>query len=413
MTIDSSPEGTLPPETPPPTPQPAAALPPPPAPPPPPRQRGVVLPLLLGVVLGAGAAAGGYVFNEQTRARAPDASAAQAAAVQRLDAAVAAAGAERQRLAADLAEVQVHLGNFAGYVGALEGDHVGHEELWALEDKLTELTQRVDAARVPAPQHPAAADAGAVNVVTTRLNEVAAAVADLRTSLAAVQARPAADPAAVAAAAAGAGEARTQADALGRQVAVLQARVQELEARERAPDPAAARAGMVVAATQLRERLARPGSFEAELAAFRAMAAGANDAALTAALAQIEPYAERGVPSLDELRRRFDRDAAAALAAAAGDPNGWTDTVVRGLRGLVRVRRTGEDEPDTDAGRAARAERLLNQNDVAGALVAVELLTPAAREQMAGWTTDARARVAADAAAATISNRAIALVAQP
>ena len=58
MTIDSTPEGIPPSETPSDTAAPSVV---------PAQRRGVALPLLVGIALGAGAAAGGYFLNERTR----------------------------------------------------------------------------------------------------------------------------------------------------------------------------------------------------------------------------------------------------------------------------------------------------------------------------------------------------------
>jgi hypothetical protein len=392
MTIDSTPEGTLPSETP-------SNV------PPPVRRRGVALPLLMGMVLGAGAAAGGYVLNDRIGRATEQNGAAANAAVQRLDQRLAAEATERQRLGADLAAVKAELSKVAERITSVEGGRANAAELAAVQDQLRTLADRMTAPPPAAtPDVPGNARAEAVGTE----------VAEMRAALAALQSRPVADPAVVTGAATAANDARAQADALGRQVAALQARLQQMEAREREPDPAAARAGAVVAATQLRERLARPGPFATELDAFRAAVGALDDPALVNAIRQIEPLAQQGAPSLEVLRRRFDRDAVAALAVTGDDPQTWTDAVLRSLRGLVRVRRTGEQQPDTDAGRIANAEQLLALGDVAGAVAAVQSLGPPARAALSGWVSDAEARVAADAAGDTIAARVVALVtAQP
>ncbi len=399
MTNESTLEGTLPSETPvPSTPPPARATPPAP-------RRSVAVPLLLGLFLGAGAAAGGYFVGERARDAFPG-GAPKDALQQRLDARLAAETAERQRLIADLAAARSEVGRLAEQVGTLQGDHVGTEALTALQSQVRVLTERLNAP-MPATAAPNAAD--------VRANELAAAgMAELRAALAALQNRPSPDPVALAAATAAANEARAQADALNRQFAALQARIQQVEARDLAPGPAANCAGIVVAATQLRDRMARPGPFVAELAAFRAAAGAIDDAALLESLLVLDLIAPTGVPPIESLRRRFERDSATALASTDGPAQGWTDTVLRNLRGLVRVQRTGEEQPATDAGHLAHAEQQLAQNDVAGALAHVAALTPAARAAMAGWVAKAEERIVADYAADTIAARIIALVtAQP
>lgn len=393
MTIDSTPEGTPPSQTT------SSAMPPPQ---PHAQRRGVALPLLVGMVLGAGAAAGGYVLNDRIgRATEQDGAVANAA-VQRLDQRLAAEAAERQRLVADLAALKAELSRIAERITSVEGGRASAAELAAVQDQLRTLADRMTAPT------PAAAPEVPGNA---RVDAIGTEVAEMRAALAALQSRPIADPAAVAGVATAAAAARAQADALDRQVAALQARLQQMELRERVPDPAAARAGAVIAATQLRERMARTGPFAAELDAFRAALGALEDPALSNALRQIEPLAQQGVSSLDALRRRFDRDAAAALATADGEAQTWTDAVLRNLRGLVRVRRTGEQQPDTDAGRIAHAEQLLVLGDVAGAVAAVQSLGPPARAALSGWLSDAEARIAADAAGDVVAARVLALAA--
>jgi len=391
MTIDSTPEGTLPSETP------APASVPPPAP-----RRSIAGPLLLGIVLGAGAAAGGYFASEGERDALP--SSAPNDALQRLDARLSAEVAERQRLSADIAAARSDLAKVAERVGTLEGDRVRTEELTALQNQVRALAERLNTSQ------PTTADPAALAVAATRTNDLATGIGDLRAALADLQNRPSPDPAVITAAAAAANEARAQADAANRQVAALQARLQQVEARERAPDPAATRAGVVVAATQLRDRMARSGPFAAELSAFRAAAGDIDDIALKEALLVLDSIAAKGVPPIESLRRRFERDSATALAATDGAPQGWTESVLRNLRGLVRVRRTGDEQPDTDAGHLALAEQRLALNDVPSAVAHVAALTAPARAAMAGWIAEAEDRIVADHAADTIASRAVALV---
>lgn len=358
-----------------------------------PRRGSIFVPLLLGVVLGAAAAAGGYWFNERARST-PNAAVAGAAtdAVAQLD----------RRFSTDAAALRADLARLAERVSAIENDRVAVTDFAALRDQVRALADR--------PPAPAGGDA----TVTARIDDLAAAMADLRSAVTALQNRPATDPAAIAEAAAAANNARTQFDALGRQLATLQSRVQDVETRERAPDASAQRAGMVIAATQLRERMARSGSFAAELEAFRATVGDIQDAALSEALQRLQAVAARGAPTADILRQRLLRDGSAALAAAEGAPQTWTDAVVRNLRGLVRVRRTGDEQPQTDAGRLARADELLVQNDVAGAIAQVQALAPATGAALAAWLAEAQARLTVDAAGATIAARAVTLVtAQP
>jgi hypothetical protein len=81
------------------------------------------------------------------------------------------------------------------------------------------------------------------------------------------------------------------------------------------------------------------------------------------------------------------------------------------VRGLVRVRRTGDGGADDDASRIARARALLAENDLPAALRALNGMTPALHAGLSAWIDGALARVAVDEAAAVIGARAVALVA--
>jgi hypothetical protein len=383
MTNESTPEAPQP-DAPPPASVPSA-----------PSRARIVLPLAFGVVLGAAAAAGGYWFHERTQ------TATNGAAAGALNDALAQLD---RRAAADIAALRTDLGRLADRVSAIEGSRVAVADFTTLRDQVRALADR-----------PAGSPAGATDAAATaRAEDLAAAFAELRTAVAALQSRAAADPAAIADAAAAANTARSQVEALSRQLAAQQARLQAVEVRERAPDSTTLRAGMVIAATQLRERMARAGSFAAELEAFRATVGDTQDAVLSDTLQRLQPIAARGAPTADALRQRLARDGVVALAAAESAPQTWTDTVRRTLRGLVRVRRTGEEQPATDAGRLTRAEELLAQDDVAGAVAQVQSLAPSASSVLADWLADAQARLTVDAAGATIPARAVTLVmAQP
>lgn len=264
------------------------------------------------------------------------------------------------------------------------------------------VDRRVGALEAAAAVTPAAGGApdpaarAAAEALAERLAAAERAVAEVR---AAQGAPPAAQTAAT--------------EALARQVAALQARLDVAERAARTADPTTARAAIVVSATQLRERMREAAPFTAELAAFRAAAGPISDAALAAALDRVAPFAERGAATVDDLARRFTPAADAALLAAEGEPEGWTDALLRGMRGLVRVRRTGGEGVDDDASRVARARALLAANDLPAALRALNGMSPALQAGLSPWIDDALARVAVDAAAADIGARAGALVAGP
>ena len=197
------------------------------------------------------------------------------------------------------------------------------------------------------------------------------------------------------------------ADAVARQVATLQARTEELERAARTAAPGAGADATIVAATQLRERMRGDGPFAAELAAFRAVLGRPGDTAMNALLESITPLAATGAPTAADLARDLERAVAAAQLDAQTDPQGWTGAVLRGVRNLVRVRRTGYITDD--AGRIARAQALLHEGDVAGAAALVEQTSPPLRAALSDWRSRASARLTLDQAGTAIAARAVAI----
>ncbi len=189
---------------------------------------------------------------------------------------------------------------------------------------------------------------------------------------------------------------------LGRRLAVLEAR----------PVPAGAEAGTLLAVAQLRAALARSGAFEAELSALRTIA-GEDDPAIRAALAALAPHAAAGIPTLAMLRARFAALADEVVRAGYAPPEGgWLKRTFARLSELVTVRRVGDDVAGaTPEAIVARAEARLAAGDLAAALAEAEALDGAPAEVLADWLGDARARLAAERALATLDSRAVAALA--
>jgi hypothetical protein len=399
------------------------------APPPRPRRTGAIL---FGALIGAALVAGGVWLGQSWQAgRTNPALAALTNSLSALQSQFTAANADRDALRRDLAALRADLAPLGDRIAAARAG-ADPAALAEAQKQIADLTARVDAAaRTPLP--PPGADPAAVAALDRRIGAMEAA-------LIAAPAGAAPDPAARAAAEAlatrlanaeralavlranvAAAANLTANDALLRQVAALAARLDDMERTARAgplaAPPAAAPAGargdtVVAYATQLRERMRGNGRFAAELSALRA-AVGPGDPALNAALASVEPLAAGGVPTSAELARRLAGAENAVFAAADGEPAGWTDAVLRGVRSLVRVRRPGDAVPDGNIGRIERARALLLQGDAAGAVALVEQASPAAQAVLADWLGQAHARAALDEAGAVIAARAAALVAAP
>lgn len=168
---------------------------------------------------------------------------------------------------------------------------------------------------------------------------------------------------------------------------------------------------IVLAVAQLREVLRGAGPFAKELEALKAIGGGHPD--VLKATAALQPFAAKGVPTIADLRTRFETTAT-RIARAAGDVKGegWFERTVSRLSTLVTVRRLdgrgGDGSPDTAL---AEAERHLKDGDLIGCVQALERLTGAAAEAAAPWLQEARARIAVEGALAALHVHAISLLA--
>lgn len=211
-------------------------------------------------------------------------------------------------------------------------------------------------------------------------------------------------------------EARPAGDAtLAADVAAIKQQVTALakpvEAKPDAkPDPAAGLQALVLAAGQLRGALAGSGPFPGEVQAVKAL--GSTDAALTAALDAVAPYAAKGIPTLPQLADRLEREAGAIVRAEQrGEGGGWVREITGTLSTLVTVRRQGGDVVGNTADAiVARAQAALGRNDLKAAAGEMAALQGPAAQAAAGWLGDAKARLAADGAGQQLTGRAIALL---
>ncbi len=200
-------------------------------------------------------------------------------------------------------------------------------------------------------------------------------------------------------------DARAASDAGAGKVADLEKNLTQLAAH-----PALARAALpgvqpesvtALAAGQLEilVRTGRPYGAAAE----RLRALSGKDRKIAAALEQLAPGAATGIPSRASLKARFQEllGELSAGTKSEGKP-GILEGVTAKIRGLLRIRRT-------DAASAApvtRAERALARGDLGAVVAALEGFGP----MVEAWRRDARLRVAAETALATLHDRIIALL---
>ena len=190
----------------------------------------------------------------------------------------------------------------------------------------------------------------------------------------------------------------------------LPQQVRDLAQRIEAAAGQTDRTAFVLAAGQLEAALDAGQPFASELGAVRRLAA--EDQELAPLLDQLQEQSDEGIPTLAQLRARFeDMALAAAQAATTEVRGGWADRALARLRSVVTVRPVGGDVAgDAPEARLARAEARLEEGDLAAAVAELEGLQGTAAEASAPWLADARARVAADQAIERLRERALARI---
>ncbi len=183
-----------------------------------------------------------------------------------------------------------------------------------------------------------------------------------------------------------AGEAAAEVETtLLERIAALEA---ALDARDRAVGADAAElqqgAARVLAFTALREAAMGEDPFEAERAALARLWRNAPG------LAELQPLARRGVPTLSALREDFP---ARDIIAASGE--------TRRFFGLFELRPAGTGA-DSTINLVAQGEARLERGDLAGAAEAISRLEGASADAASDWLEAARARLDLDTALARL-----------
>jgi len=128
-----------------------------------------------------------------------------------------------------------------------------------------------------------------------------------------------------------------------------------------------------------------------------------DDAGFAGPMAALSARAAQGLPTRTELTRRFARLAPQATRTAKLEAaDGWLDKTMARVSGLVTVRRV-DGEPTGPAAPVTKAERALDEDDLAAAVAALKGLDG----PIAAWVQDADARLAAEQALATLRGLAI------
>lgn len=114
-----------------------------------------------------------------------------------------------------------------------------------------------------------------------------------------------------------------------------------------------------------------------------------------ALLKSLEPLAanqEEGIATPEQLHVLFRDGLKAALKSDAAEPQTLTETIRHNLRGLIVIRKIGEQEGTSVEATLARAEVALKASQLTQAITAIETLPVEAQEPMHAFVVQAKAR---------------------
>lgn len=380
---------------------------------PPPRRSRLVPILVTAAVTAAIVALGAELLRSwwtaaDTAAAAPDAATVErlGAVEKRVETIESAVASTQQQLTSATADI----GRISADIEALRSAPQAGD----LESRVQEIDKQIAQLREEAMQPTTNVD---LSALTARIDALEARLA----AQPAVPATPSADAdsAAIERLTAENVALRDQVSALAAQLESLKGLGERLDALNRAvaSRPGDGGATLVLAVSNLGAALATARPFAAELGAVTQIAS--SDPSLGAkvgeATAPIAARASSGIPTLVDLRARFDDTARAIVdAAKAAEPPpaaaqdkdwlgrqlDWLSSAADYVLSDVSVRPVGDVPGDGPGERVARAEVRLSENALGAAITELEGLTGPAAEAAAAWLDDARARVAVDQAMA-------------
>jgi len=308
--------------------------------------------LVLGLLLGAGVLLGGAVIAVLARdVWLPWVGQPSSQALEEVR-------ARSQQLGSDLSALSRKVDQLPTQQ-SVDGEAIGRQ-VSSLEQQVSALQKSV-------------ADQSAVNAVAEQVNGVKQQVGNLQQAL---------------------DQSGGKLSGLEQQLATLSSQVDGLKQRL---DQDRMRAGgaiaLVLAADQLRSEAAQGTAFADSLATLRDLAG--DDGEVAPQLERLQARATTGVPSLPELRVRFEALSPEALAASQGSGSELGAAIMDRVSSLISIRPTGQavTATDTSADLLARAQGALDRGDLEAAVAAVEQLPEDGKQVLAGWLQDARARI--------------------
>lgn len=155
--------------------------------------------------------------------------------------------------------------------------------------------------------------------------------------------------------------------------------------------------GVLLAVAQLRDAALSGRPFAAQLDAMTTVAG--NDTDLKAAASRLAAHAETGLPTVDDLARRFSEIAGTIVAQARAGSGDWLHQAAGKLSSLVALRRTDGKSGDMVQDAVAKIEADLRAGDITPAAETAAALSdslpPSARATLESWLIDAKARASA------------------
>ena len=169
--------------------------------------------------------------------------------------------------------------------------------------------------------------------------------------------------------------------------------------------------GLMLAVGELRTALRTNTPFAKDLEAVRTLAPG--DQEIAGIVDKLQPYADEGVPSKQDLRADFDRIAPNIVRSeVVRDGKEWWREALYHIESVISVRRVGAlVKGDSVDAHVAQAQEKLDEDDWNGAIAALKSLTGAPADVAQPWLHDAQARVDVDAAEAELTRISIERVA--
>jgi hypothetical protein len=167
---------------------------------------------------------------------------------------------------------------------------------------------------------------------------------------------------------------------------------------------------VLLAVGQLRGALRTSKPYSKDLAALRGLVGA--DPELTAVLDQLQPTADGGVATQEDLSKDFSRLAADIVrGAVVGDGQSWWREALYHVESVVSIRRVGDSVPgDAVDAIVARAEGKVEDGDLSDAIAGLQALSGLPAQIASPWIAEAEQRVTADQAEADLTRLAIARV---